>query len=103
MMARLKAVTPDNIVYDTLSTGKLVARNLPGQILQVPVDENETYLRTNFDRSDARNFRDGDKRSSRYFESFNDDEFDTAEPSSNTGKMYNSPKHSVSRDSLGIL
>ena len=99
----VKVVTPDNIVYDTLSTGKLVARNLPGQILQVPVDENETYLRTNFDRSDARNFRDGDKRSSRYFESFNDDEFDTAEPSSNTGKMYNSPKHSVSRDSLGNI
>ena len=70
----VKVVTADDIVYDTLSNGKVVARNLPGEILQVPVDENETYLRTNFDKSDEINFRDGDKRSSRYFENFNDDD-----------------------------
>ncbi|MBD0830759.1 gliding motility lipoprotein GldJ [Aestuariibaculum sediminum] len=98
----VKVVTPEDIVYDTLSNGKIVARNLPGEILQVPVDENETYLRTNFDKSDQINFRDGDRRSSRYFESFNDDE------GTNTGdgvtrKMYNSPKNVVTRDSLGNL
>ena len=40
---------------------KLVARALPGEIAQIPVDDDETYLRTNFDKSDNRNFRDGDK------------------------------------------
>src|SRR5690606_10696262 len=60
----VKVITSDNIIYDTLSTGKLVARGLPGQIVQVPIDENETYLRTNFDKSNQINFRDGDKRSS---------------------------------------
>ncbi|GAA4949165.1 gliding motility lipoprotein GldJ [Algibacter agarivorans] len=99
----VKVVTSDDIVYDTLSNGKVVARNLPGEILQVPVDENETYLRTNFDKSDEINFRDGDKRSSRNFESFGDDENDEEGKKSNTSKMYNSPKHSITRDSLGNI
>ena len=96
----VKIVTVNDIVYDTLSNGKVVARNLPGEILQVAVDDNETYLRNNFDTSDNRNFRDGDKGSSRYFESFNDEDEDN---SSNTRKMYNSPNHNVERDSTGRM
>ncbi|GAA4293642.1 gliding motility lipoprotein GldJ [Aestuariibaculum suncheonense] len=98
----VKVVTPEDIVYDTLSNGKIVARNLPGEILQVPVDENETYLRTNFDKSNQVNYRDGDRRSSRYFESFNDEEGEE-NPDALTRKMYNSPKNVVTRDSLGNI
>ena len=47
----------DDIEYDTLSNGKVIATGLPGQISQVPVDENETYLRTNFDESNNINYR----------------------------------------------
>ncbi|MBT8244059.1 MAG: gliding motility lipoprotein GldJ [Winogradskyella sp.] len=84
-------------VYDTLSNGKIVARNLPGEIKKIPVDENETYLRTNFDRSDNRNFRDGDQKSSRYYrDNFDDDELGNRDE---TRKMYNSPKHKIDRDS----
>ncbi len=96
----VKIVTVDSIVFDTLSNGKVVARNFPGEIAKVAVDEEETYLRTNFDRADNRNFRDGDKRSSRYFESFNDDD-EFEEKESETKKMYNSPRHNVETDSLG--
>ena len=97
----VKVVTPEDIVYDTLSNGKIIARNLPGEILQVPVDENETYLRTNFDRSNEVNFRDGDKRSSRRFDqNFEDDDIVKV---SETREMYNSPKNTVTRDSLGNL
>ena len=97
----VKVVTPDEIVYDTLSNGQVVARNLPGEILQVAVDEDETYLRTNFDRSDNRNFRDGDTRSSRsYATDFDEEEGDNAEATM-TRKMYNSPKHNIQRDSTG--
>ncbi|GAA4887963.1 gliding motility lipoprotein GldJ [Flaviramulus aquimarinus] len=99
----VKIVTSDDIVYDTLSNGKVVARNLPGEILQVPVDENETFQRTNFDKSNVINFRDGDKRSSRYYESFGDDEDDVENENSNTSKMYNSPKPRIARDSLGNI
>ena len=97
----VKVVTPEEIVYDTLSNGKIIARNSPGEILQVPVDENETYLRTNFDRSNEINFRDGDKRSSRRFDqNFEDDDVSKV---SETREMYNSPKNTVTRDSLGNL
>ncbi|SEM01991.1 protein involved in gliding motility GldJ [Aquimarina amphilecti] len=84
----VKIVTTDSIIYDTLSNGKIVARVLPGGILQTPVDENETYLRTNFTKSDNRNFRDGDKSSSRYYEGFQDE-------NTPNRRMYNSPIHSV--------
>lgn len=100
----VKVVTSDEIVFDTLPNGKIVARDLPGEISQVAVDENETYLRTNFDESDNRNFRDGDKRSSRYYrDNFNEDEGDELNDDSHTSKMYNSPKHNVEVDSAGQL
>ena len=63
--------------YDTLSNGKVIATGLPGQISQVPVDEDETYLRTNFDQSNNINYRDGDARSSRFFDDFEEDDSDT--------------------------
>ncbi len=75
----------DDVVYDTLSDGKIIARNLPGEIKKVGIDEKETYLRTNFSRSDNKDFRDGDKSSSRYFNKRGDSD----------QKMYNSPEHEV--------
>ncbi len=100
---QVKIVTPENVVFDTISNGKVVARNLAGEILQTPVDDNETYLRSNFDESDNINFRDGDKRSSRYFR----DSFEDLEGVSNndaeTKKMYNSPRHNIEADSAGHL
>ena len=101
----VKLVTPEDIVYDTLSNGKIIARNLPGEILQVPIDLNETYLRTNFDKSDEINFRDGDKRSSRRFDQNfgEDEEVDGVAKESETNKMYNSPQHVSTRDEDGKL
>lgn len=98
---KIEVISKDNIKYDTLSNGKIVARALPGQIAQVPVDEKETYLRQNFNKSNNINYRDGDKQSTKYF-NFNDSE------SSDTKKgddkaMYNSPKHNVTVDSLGKM
>jgi gliding motility-associated lipoprotein GldJ len=72
-----------------------VAVNLPGEIKMVPVDEAETYLRTNFSSSDNRDYRDGDPGSSRYFDLFSEE--DDQRP------MYNSPTHKVERDSAGNL
>lgn len=82
----------DDVKYDTLSDGRIVARGLPGEIEKEGIDERETYLRTNFSRSDNKDFRDGDKQSSRYF----------GDGSSNDERMYNSPQHQVTavQDSL---
>jgi len=86
----------DKVVYDTLPNGKIVAVNLPGEIKEVPVGEEETYLRTNFSTSDNRDYRDGDAGSSRFFERFSDDDGDNR-------KMYDSPKHKVERDQDGKI
>ena len=96
---KVRIVTADSIIFDTLSNGRIVARNLPGEILQVPVDEQETYLRTNFSDSDNRDYRDGDKSSTRYYQSFGEDDGEIDE----SKRMYNSPKHVVSSDSTGRM
>ncbi|SHL19358.1 gliding motility lipoprotein GldJ [Flavobacterium xanthum] len=98
---KVEIVTKDNMKYDTLSNGRIIARNFPGQIAQVPVDEQETYLRQNFDKSDNTNYRDGDKQSTRYYD-FGDSESDDEKGKSDK-VMYNSPKHNVTTDSLGKM
>ncbi|HEX8563280.1 MAG TPA: gliding motility lipoprotein GldJ [Flavobacterium sp.] len=93
-------VTTETIQYDTLSNGKIIARNFPGQLAQVPVDEQETYLRVNFDKSDNRNYRDGDKQSTRYFNFGSSEE---GEKLADDKRMYDSPRHNVTTDSLGNM
>ncbi|MCG9794045.1 gliding motility lipoprotein GldJ [Flavobacterium algicola] len=96
---KISIVTKETIKYDTLSNGKIISRNFPGQIAQVPVDEQETYLRQNFDKSNNVNYRDGDKQSSIYYN------FGASESNDDRdGKaMYNSPRHNVTTDSLGQM
>ncbi len=90
----IAVVSADSIPYDTLSNGKVIARSLPGEIQQVAIDDEETYLRTNFDRSDNVDFRDGDAQSSRYFSKGSDAVVDS------NNRMYDSPQHSITMDSL---
>ncbi len=92
----VKIVSPDGVDYDTLSSGRIMARALPGELAQVPINEKDTYLRTNFNESDNRNFRDGDKSSTRYYEPFN-------EISNPSKRMYNSPQFNTSTDSSGTV
>ncbi|WP_335966213.1 gliding motility lipoprotein GldJ [Galbibacter sp. PAP.153] len=95
---KVEIVGRDGIKYDTLSNGRIVARDLPGEIAMVPINENDTYLRTNFDRSDNRDYRDGDKGSTRYYDMFSDDgELDDSK------RMYNAPENKIERDSLGNI
>jgi gliding motility-associated lipoprotein GldJ len=91
----IQIVSKENIVYDTLSNGKIMARNFPGKIAQVEVDENETYLRYNFNKSDNRDYRDGDVASTRNYRN--------QESDANTQRMYDSPIHSITVDSLNRM
>jgi len=99
---KAELVTPETQVFDTLSNGRIMARNFPGQLAQVPVDEKETYLRQNFDKSDEKNYRDGDKQSTRYFKFGNAEEEEDAK-SKEKHRMYDSPEHNVTTDSLGNM
>jgi len=93
----VELINPANIIYDTLSNGKIIARNFPGQIAQVPVDENETYLRQNFQKSDNRNFRDGDPQSMKDFRGKSEEKVNDSE------RMYDAPIHNVGKDSIGNM
>lgn len=83
-------ITPQNIDYDTLSNGRIVAVTLPGEIAQEPINGNDVYLRNNFTESDNRDYKDGDKMSSRYYRAMNEGR-----------RMYNSPENVSKSDSLG--
>ena len=88
-----KAITisPDELVFDTLPNGKVLLKKLPGDLAQVAIDEEETFLRQNFSESDNRNFRDGDVESSRSFSSGTSDD-DGSEEKSETSLMYDAPE-----------
>ena len=87
-------VTIDSIIYDTLPTGKLIPKQLPGELIQVPVDEWETYLRINFSTSDNGNYKDGDQGSKLY---------NAKNRSSTEHPMYNAPVHKTLVDSTGNI
>ena len=83
----VEVVTIDDFESETLANGNSIVKNLPGEIKRVEIDDKDNQLRTNFSMADNRNFRDGDRQSTRkYDDGFNDDTNFTAE-------MYNAPIH----------
>jgi gliding motility-associated lipoprotein GldJ len=96
---KAELVTFANMVYDTLANGKIIARNLPGQLMQVPVDSNDTFLRQNFDKAYEVNYRDGDKQS---LSSYKKSVINTKDTKINN-RMYNSPENSAMVDSMGNI
>ena len=71
---KAQVISPDQLVYDTLPNGKVLLKRLPGQLEKVAIDEEETFLRQNFNKSDNKNFRDGDLGSTRLFSRFGEEE-----------------------------
>ena len=53
---KAEIISPEELVYDTLPTGKIIIKRLPGQLKKTEIDEEETFLRQNFSESDNRNF-----------------------------------------------
>ncbi len=98
---KLEIVKPENIKYDTLSNGRIVARNLPGNLATVPIDENEVYLRYNFNRSDNRNYNDGDDQSLKVYRTHSvetDEQVaagDTSDKANISRGMYDSPDQKI--------
>ena len=87
---KAEIIQPDQLVYDTLPNGKVLLKRIPGQLKQVPIDEEETFLRQNFTESDNRNFRDGDIESTRLYEKgLDNDGGGNGKPE--TSKMYDAP------------
>ena len=77
---KAQIVAADELVFDTLPNGKVLLKRLPGELEEIAIDENETFLRQNFSESDNRNFRDGDTESSRNFAAGKRDLDDSSKP-----------------------
>ena len=96
-------IEADELVYDTLPNGRVILKKLPGQLDQVAIDEEETFLRQNFYESDNRNFRDGDRESSREFIKGTPEEGEYDDRPESTD-MYNAPNHPrVTKDENGNI
>ncbi len=72
---KVVTATLDDNIGGTTPSGKVFFSQLPGSVLRQDVDSLDTKLRSNFDRSDNRNYQDGDSFSAR----------------ENTDNMYKSP------------
>ena len=97
---KAQTISPDELVFDTLPSGKILLKRFPGQLNQVAIDEEETFLRQNFSESDNRNFRDGDIESSRNYANGRPSDDGNAKPE--TTLMYDAPiKAKVTLDDDG--
>ena len=67
-----------------LPNGRINFNNLPGELIQVELDDSLDLNRTNYSKSDNRNFKDGDTESSRFF----------IDGDKNDRQMYRSPSGS---------
>ena len=81
-----KVVVADynNMEYDTLDNGKIMAKYLPGTIKTETVTKEDAYMRPNHNQGYNINTRDGELASTKHFEK-DEDELDTKP------RMYNSP------------
>ena len=80
------AYISDEVDYDTLINGSIVAKNLPGTFGTENIDEEDTFMKPNYSRSDNINYGDGDVMSSRHFSS---------SKKNSKYRMYNSPRTKV--------
>ncbi len=85
-------VTEENIRYDTLSNGKIIPKELPGELTYQDITAEDTYMRNNYSAADNRDYGDGDKKSSKNYKNVN-----------SKNKMYNSPKNKIKLGKDGKL
>ncbi len=84
-----------DIEYDTLESGRIIPKDLPGSVKYIPVTKEDTYMRRNYNLADNSSLNDGDQASSKLYELDKDQLI--GQP-----RMYNSPvRPEAEKDSLG--
>jgi len=95
---KAKLLRAGEIEYKTLSNGKKIPVNLPGDVLMTELDEKDTRYRTQYNKSYNVNFRDGDLTFSRDYEDGDEkiqriiENEGAISDERLTRDMYNSPK-----------
>jgi len=73
-----------NVSYDTLDNGKIIPKNLPGDIKTIPISKRDAYMRNNYEKAYNIDTDDGDLASTKYYDK--EEEELEVKP-----RMYNSP------------
>ena len=85
------------IEYDTLESGRIVPKDLPGSVKYVPITKKDTYMRRNYNLANNSSLGDGDQASSKDY-GLDKNQLDRS------SRMYNSPqKPEAEKDSLGNI
>lgn len=82
---KVVVVDYNNMQYDTLETGKIIPKELPGSIRYVPITNDDAFMRNNYEKAYNINAKDGDFASTKFFNK------DADQANSNLARMYNSP------------
>jgi len=73
-----------SVEYDTLDNGKLMPKDIPGNIKYIPITKRDAYMRNNYEKSYNVDAKDGDLASTQFYDE-DEDELETKP------RMYNSP------------
>ncbi len=76
----------NNMAFDTLDNGRIVPKDLPGEIKYIPVTKTDAFMRNNYEKSYNIDYHDGDLASTQNYAANDDDDEMAAKP-----RMYNSP------------
>ncbi len=63
----------ENMEYDTLDNGKIVAKDIPGALKYVPVTKDDAYMRNNYEKSYNVDVEDGDLASTKHYDKTEED------------------------------
>ncbi|MCK5872234.1 MAG: gliding motility lipoprotein GldJ [Methylococcales bacterium] len=74
----------DNMEYDTLANGRIVAKNLPGTVKNETITKRDAFMKPNYEDSYNIDAKDGDLASTRHYAK-DEEDFDVKP------RMYNSP------------
>jgi len=75
----------NNVEFDTLDNGRIVAKDLPGSIKYVPVTKRDAFMRRNYEKAYNIDSQDGDLASTKQYLRDEEEEEETRP------RMYNSP------------
>jgi gliding motility-associated lipoprotein GldJ len=82
---KVVVVDYNNMVYDTLDNGKIVARELPGSIKYIPITDSDAFMRNNYEKAYNKDAKDGDLASTKLY-SKDANQIDPIQ-----SRMYNAP------------
>lgn len=82
---KVVVVDYNNMAYDSLDNGKVVARELPGSIRYIPITDSDAFMRNNYEKAYNKDSKDGELASTKLYNK------DPEQVDPIQSRMYNAP------------